>query len=216
VRSVALLVTLVGCGAFYHVDPSAGDDGSATGHDATVADSERDARAIGGDAPQAIDAPQNLDAPPSSAFACPSGYAPVSGETHSYKFATGVSSWADARTSCLGSGTGGAYTHLLVAGSDAELDDVADALGANGTLYWIGLSDVSSSSRVWVTTEVDGAVFPPSNDLRWMVGTMAEPGQCVALSHTNRVLLTDTACIGAAPYICECDAFPDRSVTTSQ
>jgi hypothetical protein len=112
--------------------------------------------------------------------------------------------WDGAELDCEDDGAG---THLAVPETQDERDALADAI--TSASFWIGVTDRAATGTY--VSVVGGEWFA-----EWYVNNNPQPDQgigedCVSLAgslHADtqaRRRNFDESCVGAKPYICECD-----------
>ena len=124
---------------------------------------------------------------------CPTGYAPIAGQTSSYRYVTTATDWLAAELDCEDDGTG---THLAVVDTDAE-NMALDTLMAGEDAYWLGISDRRVEGTYRTVTD-DVQTFLPWDDME----PTGAAEDCVYAEDKDFV---DTDCAAPRAYICECD-----------
>lgn len=184
---------LSGCSALFGLDEPTRmrDAGIIVGADADASSPD-----AGADA--------SLDAAIDAPLSCPAGYTMIGNSGTYYRLVTQQAQWEGAVADCADDG---ASTHLVVAGSLAEVTAIDTAFPGENEL-WIGLSDlVTNGTFLWVTAE-DTMGFPPATGTPWQNQPGADP--CVLVKDG---VFETRSCTLTRRYLCECDAYrddPDR------
>ncbi|XP_068128367.1 hepatic lectin-like [Hyperolius riggenbachi] len=126
---------------------------------------------------------------PETKPSCESGWVEFAG--HCYFFSTVELNWKDAVDMCLSR-----QSHLAVITSAAEQNFLA--MQANGTWYWIGLTDEGTDNRFWW---IDGTPYSYSSWAPWEPNNVEGKEHCVELWHEGK--WNDYVCSNNLTAICE-------------
>jgi hypothetical protein len=143
------------------------------------------------------DAGMIVDAP--AVTSCPPSYIAIG--SSSYRIVDSLVGWEEASSKCLVDGADDLFhTHLAVWADDSERLAVAPTTAG---FYWIGLSDLRTSSVLRWNTGETGNV---AGSIAWTPGQPAGRGCTTTRDDDHWELVS---CEAPRGFICECDATPN-------
>lgn len=124
---------------------------------------------------------------------CPGDYAPLAGQTSSYRYVTAAADWLAAEQDCEDDGTG---THLAIP-DDAAENMAIDTLMPGDDDYWVGVTDRKAEGEYRTVVDEIQTLLPWDD---------AQPTgadeDCVFAEDKD---FADASCTAARAYVCECD-----------